>query len=130
LAHESSVKGIANFCKDWVEQLHQLGLKNNRRTKAIRNKDRKYKLYTHWEQLSGNGNVQRMKKEVNHKRKRNLQSTRGADTAAALLVEKTYHQEAAVVQDNLQWTGENRLLSPEDIIRLDELDRLQNNNIE
>jgi hypothetical protein len=124
------LKGIADFCEDWVEQLHQLGLKNNRRTKTIRNKDRKYKLYTHWEQLSGDRNVQRMKKEVNQKRKRNLQSTRGADTAAALLVEKTYHREAALVQDNSQWTGENRLLSPEDIIRLDELDRLQNNNIE
>jgi hypothetical protein len=124
------LKGIADFCEDWVEQLHQLGLKNNRRKKTIRNKERKYKLYTHWEQLSGNRNVQRMKKEVNQKRKRNLQSTRGADTAAALLVEKTYHREAALVQDNSQWTGENPLLSPEDIIRLDELDRLQNNNIE
>jgi hypothetical protein len=38
------LKGLADFCKDWVEQLHQLGLKNNRRTKTIRNGDRKYKL--------------------------------------------------------------------------------------
>jgi hypothetical protein len=29
-------------------------------------------------------------------------------------------------QDNSQWTGENRILSPEDIIRLDALDRLEN----
>jgi hypothetical protein len=71
-----------------------------------------------------------MKKEVNQKQKQNLQSTRGADTATALLVEKTYHQEAALVQDKPQCTGENRLLSPEDIIRLDEQDRLQNINIE
>ena len=49
--------------------------------------------------------------------------------AASLLVEKTFHREAALQQDNSQWTGENRLLSPEDIVRLDALDRLQNNAI-
>jgi hypothetical protein len=119
------LRGLADFCEDWVEQLHQLGLKNNRRTKTIRNRDRKYKLYTHWEQLSGNRNVQRIKKEVNQKRKRKLKHTRGADRAAGLLLEKTYHREAALQQDNSQWTGENQLLSPEDIIRLDALDRLQ-----
>jgi hypothetical protein len=117
------LKGLADFCEDWVEQLHQLGLKNNRRTKTIRNRDRKYKLYTQWEQLSGNRNVQRIKKEVNKKRKRKLQHSRGADTAAVLLLQKTYHRQAALQQDNSQWTGENRLLSPEEIIRLDELDR-------
>jgi hypothetical protein len=110
-----------------VEQLHQLGLKNNRRTKTIRSRDQKYKLYTQWEQLSGNRNVQKIKKEVHEKWKRKLQHPRGAVRAAGLLVEKTYHREAALQQDNSQWTGENRLLSPEDIIRLDELDRLQNN---
>jgi hypothetical protein len=52
------LKGLADFCVVWVEQLHQLGLKNNRRTKSIRNQDRKYKLYTQWEQLSGNREVQ------------------------------------------------------------------------
>jgi hypothetical protein len=40
------LQGLADFCEDWVEQLHQLGLKNNRRTKTIRNRDRKYKIYT------------------------------------------------------------------------------------
>ncbi len=55
------LKGLADFCEDWVEQLHQLGLKNNRRTKTIRNRDRKYKLYTQWEQLSGNREVQEKK---------------------------------------------------------------------
>jgi hypothetical protein len=48
-------QGLADFCEDWVEQLHQLGYKNSRRTKTIRNRDRKCKLYTQqWEQLSGN----------------------------------------------------------------------------
>jgi hypothetical protein len=42
--------GLAAFCEDWVEQLHQLRLKNNRRRRRIRNKDRKYVLYTGWEQ--------------------------------------------------------------------------------
>jgi hypothetical protein len=117
------LKGLADFCEDWVEQLHQLGLKNNRRTKTIRNRDRKYKLYTQWEQLSGNREVQGIKKEVNRKRKRNLQNSKGADTAAALLLQKNNHRQAALEQDNSQWTGENRLLSPEEIIRLDAIDR-------
>jgi hypothetical protein len=38
-----------------------------------------------------------------------------------LLLEKTYHREAALQQDNSEWTGENQLLSPEDIIKLNEL---------
>ncbi len=117
------LKGLADFCEDWVEQLHQLGLKNNRRTKTIRNRDRKYKLYTQWEQLSGNREVQGIKKQVNKKRKRNLQNSKGADTAAALLLQKNDHRQAALQQDNSQWTGENRLLSPEEIIRLDAIDR-------
>ncbi len=57
------LKGLADFCEDWVEQLHQLGLMNNRRTKTIRNRDGKYKLYTQWEQLSGNREVQGIKKK-------------------------------------------------------------------
>ena len=120
-----SLKGIADFCEDWVEQLHQLGLKNNRRTKTIRNRDRKYKLYTRWEQLSRNRNVQRIKLEVHKKRKWKLQHSRGAAMAANLLLEKTFHCQAALQQDNSQWTGENQLLSPEDIIRLDAVDRLE-----
>ena len=84
---ELLLKGLAaDFCEDWVEQLHQLGLKNNRRTKTIRNRDQKYKLYTQWEQLSGNQNVQRIKKEVHEKWKRKLQHPRGAVRAAGLLV--------------------------------------------
>jgi hypothetical protein len=35
------LKDQANFCEDWVEQLRQLGLKNNRRTKTVRNQDRR-----------------------------------------------------------------------------------------
>jgi hypothetical protein len=29
------LQGIADFCEDWSEQLHQLGLKNDRRTKGV-----------------------------------------------------------------------------------------------
>jgi hypothetical protein len=101
-------------------------LKNNRRTTMIRNRDRKYKLYIKWEKLSGNRNVQRIKKEVNENRKQKLQHNRGADTAASLLNLKTYHREAALEQYNSQWTGENRLLSPQEIIRLDAIDREHN----
>jgi hypothetical protein len=61
------LKGLADFCEDWVEQLHQLGLKNNRRMKTIRNQDRKYKLYTQWEQLSGNQEVQGINKKSTRK---------------------------------------------------------------
>ena len=113
------LEGLADFCEDWVEQLHQLGLKNNRRTKGVRNRDRKYTLYSKWEQLSGNRDVQRIKGKVKVSRKRKLQHSRGAETAAALQMEKTFHREAALAQDNSQWTGENRLLEPEEVLRLD-----------
>jgi hypothetical protein len=66
------LKGLVDFWEDWVQQLHQLGLKNNRRTKTIRNQDRKYKQFTEWEQLSGNQEVQGIKKQVNKKRKQNF----------------------------------------------------------
>jgi hypothetical protein len=55
-------------------------LKNNRRTRTIRNRDRKYKLCTQWEQLSGKREVVHGIKKVNKKRKRNLQNSKGADT--------------------------------------------------
>jgi hypothetical protein len=113
------LQGLADFCEDWVEQLHQLGSKNNRRTKGVRNKGRKCGLRTKWEQLSGNQNVQRMKVEAKENWKRKLQHDRGAETAAALLIEKTFHCEAALQQDNSQWTGENRLLEPEEVIMRD-----------
>jgi hypothetical protein len=67
-----------------------------------------------------------IKKEVNKKWKQKLQHYRGADTAAGLLLETTSHpQQAALQQDNSQWTGKNGLLSPEDTLRLDALDRLE-----
>jgi hypothetical protein len=90
------LKGLADFCEDWVEQLHQLGLKNIRIMKMIRNRYIKYKIYTQWEQWSGNRNVQRIKKEGNKKQKRKLQQSRGADTAAGLLLENTSHCQAAL----------------------------------
>jgi hypothetical protein len=118
-------QGLADFCEDWVEQLHQLGLKNNRRTKGVRRRERKYALYTKWEQLSGNRKVQKIKVEVKENRKRKLQHNRGEETATALLLEKTFHREAALAQDNSQWTGENRLLEPDEILTLDAAEMLE-----
>ena len=69
-----------------------------------------------------------IKQEVHKKRKRNLQTTRGADAERALLIEKTFHRGAALEQDNLQWTGENRLLSPEETVMLDAADGLDDND--
>jgi hypothetical protein len=89
------LKGLGDFSENWVEQLHQLGLKNNRRIKTTRNRNRKYKLYPQWEQLSGNPNIQRIKKEVNEKRKRNIQHSRGADRATGLLIANNYYPRAA-----------------------------------
>jgi hypothetical protein len=104
------------------------------RTGTIRNRDnRKYKLYTQcWEQLSGNRNVQQqIKKEVHQNRKQKLHhNSRGADTAGSKSSPgEDFHRESALLQDNSQWTGENQLISPEDIIRLDEIDRLNNKTL-
>jgi hypothetical protein len=80
----------ADFCEDWVKQLHQLGLKNDRRTKGARNRDRNHGLHTKWEQLSGNQNVQRTKHEAKESWKRKLQHDGGAETAAALQMERLF----------------------------------------
>jgi hypothetical protein len=49
----------------------------------------------------------RDKKKVHKKQKRNLHNLKGADTAAALLLQKNSHRQAVIEQDNSQWTGEN-----------------------
>jgi hypothetical protein len=49
--------------------------------------------------------VQRTKVEAKESRRRKLQHDRGAETAANLLIEKTFHREAVLLQDNSQWTG-------------------------
>jgi hypothetical protein len=99
--------GLADFCEDWVERLHQLGLKNNRRTRTIRNKDPKNQLYTKWEQISGNRQVQSIKRRIHSKRKRELTTTRGSDTAYKIQSEKKYHRKEALEVDTSQWMGEN-----------------------
>ena len=38
-------ESLADFCEELVEERHQVGLKNNRRTKGVRNRDWKRKLY-------------------------------------------------------------------------------------
>jgi hypothetical protein len=115
----TSLKTGWNSCSSWDKT-------TNPRRMTIRNRDPKHKLRTKWEQLSGNRKVQELKNKVHNKRKRKLDSTRGADTAAALKITKTSHREAALQQDNLQSTGENELLSAHDVIRLDAQDRLNN----
>ena len=109
------LQGPADFCKDRVEQAHQLGLKNNRRKKGARSGDRKCGLRAKWEQSSGNRAAQRIKVDAKESPKWKLQRDRGAETAAALQMERTSHREAAPQQDNLQRTGDRRLLEPEEI---------------
>jgi hypothetical protein len=64
--------------------------------------------------------VQRTKVEAKESWKRKLQHDRGAETAANLLHKKTFHREAALSQDNLRWTGVNRLLTAEKVVIQDE----------
>jgi hypothetical protein len=68
------------------------------------------------------------KEEAPEKGKRKLQSARGAETATALLAAKTVHHKSALKEDDSEWTGLNRLFSADEIIRLDEPDRSENNN--
>ena len=108
----------------WVKQrLHQLGLKNNRRTRTISNKDRKYQLYTKWEQICGNREVQSIKTSIHLKRKRELTTTRGSDTAYKIQSEKKYHCKEALEVDTSQWMGENAFLGPSIILRQDAAER-------
>jgi nucleotidyltransferase/DNA polymerase involved in DNA repair len=116
---------LADFCEDWVERLHQLGLKINWRTRTISNKDQKYQLYTKWEQISGNHQVQSIKRRMYSKQKRELTTTRGSDTAYRYKIqsEKKYHCKEALGVDTSQWMGENALLGPCIILRQDAAER-------
>ena len=53
------------------------------------------------------------------------QHNRGAETAAAVQMENTFHGVAALEQDNSQWSGESRLLEPEELLMLDAADMEQ-----
>jgi DNA-binding SARP family transcriptional activator len=79
--HLEWLMNLADFCEDRVERLHQLGLKNNWRTRTISNKHQNYQLYTKWEQISGNGQAQSIKRRIHSKQKLELTRTRGSDTA-------------------------------------------------
>jgi hypothetical protein len=96
----------------------------------IRNRDRKCGLCTKQKQLSGNRNVQKMKKKEGHTTN-GSRSSRVQEEAQTqqqlLLIGKTSHSKAALQQENLQWTGDNELLSREEIIRLDAQERAHNN---
>jgi hypothetical protein len=81
------LQDMADSCEDRAEQLHQLGLKNDRRTKGVRDRDEKHGLHAKWEQSSGNRDVQRTKVEAKESRKRKLQHDRGAETAANLAMD-------------------------------------------
>ena len=83
-------ESLGDFCEELVEQRHQVGLKNNLRTKGVRNRDWKRKLYSEWEQLGGNPNVQSIKVELKESWKRKICHDRGAETAAALQMEKDF----------------------------------------
>jgi hypothetical protein len=116
--------GLADFCEDWVERLHQLGLKNNRRTRTISNRDRKYRLYTKWEQISGNREVQSIKTSIHSKRKRELTRTSiGAATAFRIKARKKNNREKALMVDTSQWTGANALLGPATVLIQDAAER-------
>ena len=74
--------------------------------------------------------MQKINKEVLEKRKWDLENnSRGAETSVDLLDANTVHHKSALEEDCLQWTGVNRLLSADEIIRLDSIDKLENNNV-
>ena len=41
----------ASYTKDWVERMHQEGLKLSRRAKGVRARDKKFKLCSKWESI-------------------------------------------------------------------------------
>jgi hypothetical protein len=54
-------------------------------------------------------------------------SQRCRDSSSSSTGKDFLSREAALEQDNSQWTGENRLLEPEEIVILDEKEREQLN---
>lgn len=74
------LQGLGNFSKDFVERLHQFGIKENH--KAMRAKDRaeKFFLFTEWEQLRKNKAVIDKKKELSVRRQKLKKEPKGDKT--------------------------------------------------
>ena len=70
----SDLDGLFDFREDWVERLHQMGLKDNLRSKGMRDKARKFLSHSKWEQMAHHRGVDAMKREVDDSRKRNLKN--------------------------------------------------------
>ena len=76
-------KGLFDFREDWVELLHQLGLKDNKRSRGLRDRPTKFVAHANWEEMSNHPDVRQAKLEVEAKSKRIFKNPRRRDKESA-----------------------------------------------
>ena len=85
-------KGFLELREDWVERLHQIGLKDNKRSQRLRDREKKFAAHSKWEELSNHMSVKKVQLEVNNASKRNLTTKRPAGSSKTEVEKKRKRQ--------------------------------------
>ena len=109
--------GIGCFLEDFVEQAHQFGMRDEKRTANMTDKKRKYTSHSKSEVASLNPEVIAHKKVVSQKSKRNMRRWKGVERREVKQIVK---------EENRAFCFENVTLIPNPIA--DYKNKLRNNN--
>jgi hypothetical protein len=85
-------KGFLELREDWVERLHQIGLKDNKRSQGLRDREKKFAAHSKWEELSNHMSVKKVQLEVNNASKRKLTIKRPAGSSKTEVEKKRKRQ--------------------------------------
>jgi hypothetical protein len=67
--------GIGDYNEEFVERLHQEGVRTNRRVQTMKDRTKKYLHVARWQEATQNPKVKEMQSSVNQKRKRKRQAS-------------------------------------------------------
>jgi hypothetical protein len=68
-------KGLKNYREEWVDMLHQVGIKDNKRSSGLRDRNKKFASHSKREEMSKHFEVKKAIADVNNQTKRNLKQT-------------------------------------------------------
>ena len=66
----SDFKGSGNYNEEFVERLHQDGVRTNKRVQTMRDRTKKYEHVARWQEATQNPKVEEIQSLVKRKRKR------------------------------------------------------------
>jgi hypothetical protein len=69
------LNGLGDFREDFIEQLHQQGVKDNSRSKSFRDRARKFLNHSKWEHMSKNPKVETVIKKIKEEGKKRRRKT-------------------------------------------------------